>query len=162
MKSKKIIIIDIDGVLIPFPKHFEKYVSDILGIKYTLCQIKQLPQYKILKYSYRISGIKRNLPILHKKIPKIISLWKVKYSIWIVSTRPMELSGIDTISWLNTNKIYYDELFFVNNKPQFVEKIGDNVFAIIDDDENNLAPFNKTKTKTILIKDYRDWSEISL
>jgi uncharacterized HAD superfamily protein len=162
MRYKKALVIDIDGVLVPYPEHFENYVYSLLNIRYKLGDIKKLPQYHTLKYSYRISNIKRTLPLLNDNIPAILNKLKKKYAIWIVSTRPMEVSGMDTIAWLKTNNIYYDELFFVNDKVNFVGAIKENIFAIIDDDEDNLSVCKNSKVVTIRIKKPSDWQHLPI
>lgn len=161
MKSKKIVIIDIDGVLVPYPSPFEKYVYDLLKIKYSLNEIKSLEQYKLLKYSYRISSIKRKLPLLNKDIPTIINNLKNLYNVWIVTTRPIETSGMDTLSWLETNEIKYDEIFFVNDKINFIDSVKNNVCAVIDDSDDNLIPFRDNRDSLVIhIKKPSDWSKI--
>src|SRR3989339_1972429 len=160
MASKKIIIIDIDGVLVSYPEHFENYVFDLLKIRYTLDEIKLLPQYQLLKYSFRVSNIKRTLPILNDNIPKIIDQLRKLYNVWIVTHRPIEMSGMDTIAWLDVNKIGYDEIFFVKNKICFMHAIKESILAIIDDEDNNLIPFKDSGIVMIHISGPADWMNI--
>lgn len=156
MRSK-IIIIDIDGVLSVYPGEFEKYASELLGKKHTYKELKSLPQYKLLKYSYRKVGIKRTLPLVNDTIPQIIDELKAGFQIWIVTTRKIDLSFDDTVYWLKTKKINYDKIFFVKNKVTFVSQMNEDIFAIIDDEIDNLIPFKNKGIITIQIQCSDDW-----
>lgn len=152
----KILIIDVDGTLVEYPKHFEDYVFKMSGYKAELNELKKLYYYDVLKQAYRTSGIKRDLPLLNDKIPIILKELKNKYQIWIVTARSNLYSGVDTIYWLDKNEIYYDNLFFVSNKNHFISSIK-NIHAIIDDDIELLNLFINTDIKTILINKNNDW-----
>lgn len=139
MSSDKICILDIDNVL----ADYENFFLDWANKKYNLneksiCTFKKKLNYKSIKYDYRTSGVKRKIPLIKNAFNFISNLHKKNFKIWIITSRPVFKNTIeDTKYWLKHNNLFYDKLFFSNNK---IEVILNNVKElsqikfIIDDD----------------------------
>jgi hypothetical protein len=136
--NKKIIILDIDGLLNDYPKSFLQWVRLTYGISVpTLAVLKKQDNYKIIKEHYRMSGAKKYSVITDGLNYLLDFLRSGNFYVWIITSRPVLAETVDhTKYWLNKNKIPYDRLDFCRDKkstlglkPELFEKI---VFAIDD------------------------------
>lgn len=146
MNSKNIAIVDIDGCLTDYPKVFLSWVSKHRGISFSSLEAMKNSMsrgdYEALKHSYRISGVKRNLPVYPYAKETLEALKRNGMGIWIITSRPKwEPVFSDTKYWLNTNDVPYDELFFVGNKQDFMKQIPEKRIRIIIEDEHDTFEF---------------------
>lgn len=140
-KINKICAIDLDGVIVDYPKCFVDFVN--LKIK---CNFKDfndlrnnLPvqQYVKIKKDYRTSGAKKTLPI-NKGIKELIDYLKDKgYIIIILTKRPYKKYYrifADTKFNLDSNNIYYDAILFDSQKHKRISAEFPQLDFIIEDD----------------------------
>jgi hypothetical protein len=120
--DKKIIILDIDGVISDYPKCFIDYINKKNNSNFkTIYDLKNnLSQQQIydFKDDYRNSGIKSILP-LKEGIIEFIDKIKEKYHIVLLSSRPYSKYFriyADTLEWLEKNKIHYDAIYWDEKK----------------------------------------------
>lgn len=121
-KSKKIIILDIDGVIADYPECFVNYVNNKTNTKFVnMFDIRNmLTQKQIydLKDEYRNSGVKSSLPVKEYAIDFINKI-KQKYYIVLLTSRPYSKYFriyADTLEWLDKNKIHYDAIYWDEKK----------------------------------------------
>lgn len=141
-----IAIIDIDGCLVDYPNVFLSWVSECEGVSFSSLQdlkdSMSRNKYEDLKHSYRISGIKRRLPLLPNAKETLSVIKNRGMTVWIVTTRPeWEPVASDTKYWLDKNNILYDDIFFVTNKQSFLKTVKDDGIQIIIDDEYAVVNF---------------------
>ncbi|GAH16034.1 unnamed protein product, partial [marine sediment metagenome] len=132
----KTILVDIDGTVNNYPKCFLDWVELNTGQSYmTVVEMKEKigsANYQNIKYKYRMSGVKRELPVYHSSI-KVLSEFKNKgCQIWFYTTRPrIQKVMDDTVFWLN-KYFMYNQLFFVDNKKDFLNKHMPTISLVID------------------------------
>ena len=146
MGSKNIVITDLDGCLTDYPRVFLSWVAENRGLPfYSLEAMKasmSRDDYEEIKHSYRISGVKRNLPVCPGVKEALEELKRNGIDIWAVTTRPSwEPVFSDTKYWLNANNLPYHELFFVSNKREFIEQHLDKGIRAVIDDNYEVAEF---------------------
>lgn len=139
----KYVLTDIDGCLTRYPFHFLKWVKKETGVlPLSLVELKasmSKKDYESLKYRYRISGVKRNLPLIHNAKMVLQALVKQGYKLYIYTSRPKwDPVYSDTKYWLAKNNIPYSKLFFLKDKIKLFEKLGRHNFEIIVDDDYEL------------------------
>lgn len=158
LKSKKDIklaVLDIDGIICSHSVEF------LRGTTYnTIYEFKNddINLYNEKKYSFRVSGIKRNLPVKPYVYNFLQTLKNKGYLILLLSARPYEKFiriYADTLYWLENNDIKYDFLFFNKNKEQFIidNVLPEQVKFCVDDGIDNV---NKLSLyfKTYLLPNY--------
>lgn len=141
-----IAIIDIDGCLVDYPNVFLSWVFEFKGISFSSLQdlkdSMSLNKYEKLKHSYRVSGIKRQLPLLPNALETLSVIKSRGMKIWIATTRPeWEPVASDTKYWLDKNNLPYDDLFFLANKQSFLKTVKDDRIRIIIDDDYTVVDF---------------------
>ena len=131
-RSKKIVAIDIDGILNNYPDCWVDFVNDRLAEgdkrltklfthlrsnKFSdLHHVKRVVPYETyrdLKRDYRESGVKENLPVVTGSKEFLQILRENGYIIFIITARPFgEYPGLfrQTINWLNNNGLYCDDI----------------------------------------------------
>lgn len=128
-ENKKICYLDLDGVLNNYPKcwlnflwenypdrkFIREYINDLNKIKH------QIPYqvYKDLKWEYRESGYKENIPADTNAEMLCAKLNSMGFHICIITSRPIKEHPSlfkQTVNWLNKNHIYYDDLIFDEDK----------------------------------------------
>lgn len=148
--NDKYAVFDIDGVLNNYPKCFMDFIEKE-GYNYNTPEefkSENLLAYEMLKHRYRQSGVKASIPV-NTKNASLINHFKSKgYKIILLTARPYKkYSRIfnDTIEWLNKNDIYYDYIFFNENKERLLLENfkSDSIEIIIDDDINNVRLLQK-------------------
>lgn len=146
--QKPVAIIDIDGILTDYPQCFLDWVFEKYNLRFNSIDNMQdsmtIEKYNVIKFEYRSSGVKRNLP-LKEGAENIIDFMEILeslgYDIWIVSTRP-SMCREDTEAWLNQNGITYHHLRLVSNKRQYIKWLiskGHKIHVIIDDKIHELV-----------------------
>ena len=146
MSSKGIVIIDLDGCLTDYPRVFLSWVAENKGFSCDSLEAMKASMsrddYEEIKHSYRISGVKRSLPVSSGVKEALEDLKRNGIDIWVVTTRPSwEPVFSDTKYWLNTNNLPYHELFFVSNKPEFIEQNLSKGIRVVIDDDYKVAEF---------------------
>lgn len=120
---KKIIGIDIDGVLNNYPNTWVSYLNTTLGTDFrTLYEAKDtLPysKYKKLKSGYRDNGFSEKLEPKEGAVEFLQSLKSMGYYIIIITSRPIDEHNSllqQTTEWLKSKNLYYDFLYFSHSK----------------------------------------------
>ncbi len=144
MNAKDIVVTDIDGCLVDYPKVFLSWVAENKNLAFNnLSDLRaSMPteEYENIKHHYRISGAKRAFSVLSDAKETLQWLKSKGLSIWVVTTRPdWEPVVSDTKHWLKASGIPYDELYFTENKKSFIANgLKDKLkfkFVIEDDSE---------------------------
>jgi len=144
----KIAIIDIDGVLSDYPNNvFFKFIKDkknhIFRNKEEIVNKYGRFEYDRLKNEFRRSGLKLKYKVKENSKESIDLLRAKGYFISIITSRPLLIENIYTTrTWLNENKINYDQLFFVRDKASaFLETSNYDQVIIIDDEYKGLIDY---------------------
>ncbi len=150
LKDKKIIAVDLDGVLVDYPNCLFKFVKKeknitILqkhkdkNVNETILHYLSEKELKEIKRKYRLCGIKKRLKSMKgaKEFTKRFS--KNGYKIIILSSRPYKEYPIifsDTLKWLKKNNIKYDAVLFDEKKEEkIINKFPYMKFMVEDDGE---------------------------
>jgi len=146
--NKKIVILDIDGVLNDYPKSFLKWVEQTYGISTpNLATLKNNINYNDIKNNYRISGAKKYSGLTEGIIYLLEFLKSDDYYIWIITSRPVLAETVEfTEFWLRENKIKYDKLDFCRDKKSILslnKNILKNIILAIDDSVEFLMGIEK-------------------
>jgi uncharacterized HAD superfamily protein len=143
---KKIVIVDIDGILTDYPHCFLKWVKQHKKKTYasipSMKKAISLSEYEVIKEEYRNSGIKRYLPVNQSVLEVLKTCKRNGYIIWIVTTRPKREPVVsDTLIWFENKLIPYDEIFFVTDKKEFIKQVirTNSIYIIIDDEMDKLV-----------------------
>lgn len=142
-QKDKVIIVDIDGILVDYPTCFLDWVKVNTGKAFgTIQDMKNetgLESYEIIKEQYRQSGIKRMLQPKQVFCNICNMLYEAGIVVFIVTKREKREPIIkDTIHWLDNN-LHYDAVFFVKDKIEFMKSIGGcNIIGILDDNLTDL------------------------
>ena len=134
----KIIMVDIDGPLVDYPKCFLDWVENNKDLHFDdLDNMKEQlsrREYEDIKEQYRFSGIKRKLPIINDAKETLMFFKQKGWKIWIVTRRPnISPVNVDTKYWLDYNAIPFDQLIFSQDKTQLFNG-GNNICIVVDDD----------------------------
>jgi len=130
----KVCIIDIDGVLTPYPLCFTSWVKNTYGVEVHQSDAIEWGKYKVL---YRESGAKRTLPIIETS-REALKLLKAKgYTIVLLTNRPSDIYQriySDTIFWLKESGYEYDYIFWAKEKKiiEIINKCKDIKFVVDD------------------------------
>lgn len=162
LKSKKdsVIIVDIDHVLADWEWSFLNFINSQCIKLYNHSEqlrSENIKLYDEIKHKFRISGIKKYMPVIKGSVQFIDKLKKAGYVIVIVTARPYETYHnlwYDTKYWLDNNKFNYDALFFENKKHQKLIKTFENldcIKCVIDDDIDVIRSMSSIGLKTFKI-----------
>lgn len=166
---KKVIAVDIDGVLIDYPDCFIKYVHEVFGNKLPkntpdfyppdfMGSVRDLfgvdeATYQALKDAYRNSGIKKMIPPKNGVPDFLRQIEEKGYDIWLCTSRP-KFCGPDTLQWIKNYNISYSGLIIDKGDKygSLVEKLGKNkVYAAIDDNPDYIARLKSLDIQMILM-----------
>lgn len=137
MNERKVIVIDIDGVLNNYPIEFVAWVNEEYSLNYNcISELKNDPNYKEIKHAYRMSGYKKELSVIENVSKFFDYIYQKNIAVWVVTSRPAINKVInDTKYWLANNDIFYDRIYFTDSKYSVLKKETDVDFlAIIEDD----------------------------
>lgn len=151
--DKKIVGVDIDGVLAEYPLSFLNFVNKELGTSYTIEQVKAyniaeclglpLEQVMELKHKYRETGQKRFIPLCSGAREFLVWLEAQGYAIVLLTSRPFDKYKRilpDTMEWLLINDLPYDALMFDENKNErLLKEFGPERLAFFVDDVSKYA-----------------------
>jgi len=114
-KEKKVVAVDLDGVLVQYPECWIDYVNKKIKKNFKdLGEMKDMlsySEYRKLKRLYRTDGSKANLPAVEGATKFISGLQNAGYKIVIITSRPYHLYHEiydATVRWLRNNKISPD------------------------------------------------------
>lgn len=148
IQDKKVVILDIDGVISDFPNCFIDFINKKTSNSFIdLFQVKNslsISEIDSLKHDYRNSGEKRFLPVKNDIIDFINKINK-KFNIVLLSSRPYHKYNriyADTLEWLHSNDVKYNMILWDYKKDRSILKnfdINNIVFMI----EDNLKFANK-------------------
>lgn len=137
---EKICVFDIDGVLNYYPQTWVRFVNEKEKADYkSLDEIKDslsYSKYKKLKESYRVSGVKAEFAPRKGVINLINKLRDLGYLIIIISARPVSKYPSlykQTVDWLDSRGIQYDNLLFSDKKQFEVIKYYPNMEFMVED-----------------------------
>ena len=147
--QEKVCIIDIDGVLTPYPDGFLGWVRATYNLELDPKMVTTWEHYKDL---YRQSGAKRDLPVIESSKQALIKLKERGYTIVLLTNRPVGVYQriySDTIYWLTTNGIPYDYIFWAQGKKilEIMDKVSSIKF-IVDDDIATVMQFDSAEIKS--------------
>jgi len=159
-KDRKIAIIDIDGVIVEFPKNFIEFVNKRSNKTFNnLHEIKDdlsIDYYK-LKKDFRAEGFEGSTGEVIEETRTLINVLK-EQNIFIIllTARPYKKYFrlfYDTIKWLKENDVHFDAIIWEEEKAEFiVNSLKDNeVIFCIDDDISNVNKLVQ-RFKTYLVK----------
>ena len=118
-KDKKIVGIDIDGVLGEYHEWFLKYTDNEFGLKYkTIDELKKAigtKNYEYIKSMYRQSGVKAGMPARPGASELTHKLKEMGYQIIILTARPYKKYTriySDTLEFLKRNGIQFDAIIW--------------------------------------------------
>ena len=154
----KICAIDLDGVIVDYPKCFVDFVND--NTKYSFKNYREMKatlsaiEYLDVKNNYRESGAKKTLPI-RKGAKGMIKYLKNKgYTIIILSKRPYKKYYrifADTKHNLDSNNIAFDALLFDSQKHKRILTEIPQLDFIIEDDRIIANEISATGYKCFLV-----------
>ena len=181
--------IGIDGVLGDSDKIFRKYINKYFGFNlkrkdvthFFYERVLGIPQKKMSEFWKHFTDTKKWLEIpLLTGAKTSIDYLKEKYQIIIITARPENVKEL-TLEWLQKNKIFYDKIFFIQEKrgENKLRKIFSNCISLkcFIEDRLDIAiefikenirvllfdyPWNQTKkkiNKELLIR-VRGWQEV--
>lgn len=159
---EKIILVDIDGTVNSYPKCFLDWVKHDSGVDYlTIEEMKKqvgITSYQHIKYKYRMSGIKRELPVYPSSTIVLKSFKDSGWQVWFYTTRPkIKKVMVDTRFWLNKH-FSYNQLFFVDDKKRFLNTHVSTISLLIDDDPEIIEYVNNGYGCTgMLVNDADSW-----
>jgi hypothetical protein len=161
-ESQAVCIIDIDGVLNYYPKCFHDWVKNQFGKEVDkVCNPVEYVKYKGL---YRDSGAKKDLPINENSKEALQKLKLLGYTIVLLTNRPYKLYKriySDTITWLNSNNISYDFIFWAPEEK--ITAIWDKcpkIKFIVDDNPNTCYDFAAMGVKTYCFNGKNDDEDV--
>jgi len=139
-KDKKVVALDLDGVLCEYPKPWIDYVNIETANNFkTLEEVKDnidVITYTKLKSQYRQSGLKRYIKPTYYAKEFTETLKSLGYWIVIITSRPYKQYYrlySDTLEWLENNNISYDALYFEEQKNlKIIEEIPNLSFMVED------------------------------
>jgi uncharacterized HAD superfamily protein len=112
----RVCVIDIDGVLTPYPDCFYNWVKENYHVNIKKADTVIWEKYKTL---YRESGAKRSLPLITSSREALRKLHAKGYTIVLLTNRPTEKHKriySDTITWLSDCQIPYHYIFWASDK----------------------------------------------
>lgn len=104
------------------------------------------------KGEFRESGIKRDALVINGASQMLQTIAK-KYKVILLSSRPYKQYRrifADTIEWLRKNQLYYDALFFEEDKREWVYSHYDKIAFCIEDDPNQVVKIANSGIKVFM------------
>ena len=129
--NKKVIGVDIDGVLAEYPRSFVQFINKELGTSYKLEDVVDYNIYESLgislekgmqlKDKYRQAGEKRFIPLCEGAKHFLNWAREKDYAVVLLTARPYQQYKrifADTMEWLKANELHYDMVLFNENKEE--------------------------------------------
>jgi len=129
--GKKVIGVDIDGVLADYPRSFVQFINEELGTYYMLEDVTSYNIYESLgiplekglelKDKYRQTGQKRFIPLCEGAKEFLDWAREQDYAVVLLTARPYQQYKrifADTMEWLKSNELHYDMVLFSENKEE--------------------------------------------
>lgn len=160
MDKIKICVLDIDGVLCSYPEAWVKFVNEHVDKSLQSNNLTVLKQkvpystYRRLKEKYRISGIKRTLPIIDGATEFTKKLRKLGYIIVLLTKRPFlkyEQLFADTLYWIKENQIEHDLIFWGKDKHFQILKYFPSLDFLVEDNHKSANEVAKLGYKVYLL-----------
>jgi len=159
LKSKKfsnVCIIDIDGVISRYPEYYYDWAKELYGLDPTEITANKVLNEQ-LKHEYRLSGAKRNIPVVPGARESLTKLRELGYSIILLTNRPNKSYAniyYDTLYWLKMNELPFDYIFWSEgdvSKVAFAFNKTKDIKFVIDDSLNTCIEFNNLGVKTYYV-----------
>jgi len=142
-EGSKICAIDLDGVLVDYPRCWIDFINLQLSTSFkNLSEVKNKLESSVyfkLKDEYRKSGYKRDIPFKDGSKEFVDELKSMGYNIIILTSRPYSKYFRifhDTKYSLDKNDIHYDAIFFDEKKHLKILDEVETLSFLVDDDEN--------------------------
>ena len=148
--KEKVCIIDIDGVLTPYPDCFVSWVQEHYDKNFDI-EKSDIMLHEMYKHFYRESGQKQKLPYNFLSIKALRELRNLGYTIVLLTNRPARtykrIYG-DTIAWLKAVDIPYDYIFWADDKKilSIIDKCK-KIDFVVDDSESTCNEFKQAGIK---------------
>ena len=158
----KVCIIDIDGVLAPYPQYFINWAKENHN---TSINKKNIIEWEHYKHLYRESGAKRNIPFVTSSKDALDRLYSKGYTIILLTNRPASKYKriySDTLYWLRTCQMKYHYIFWAEDKKilAVIDKCK-NVNFVVDDSNKTCKEFKNAGIKAYQFgKDIKSLLEI--
>jgi len=167
--GRKVVGVDIDGVLAAYPEHFLDFINREVGTdlkvedltEYNVYEALELPydMTKRLKAKFRETGEKRHIPVLDGAKEFLESLKNNDYKIVLLSARPYKKYKrifADTQEWLEKNELIHDAILWDEDKcNRLIREFGhDNVEFFVEDNRNNALDISKTADVYLINRPY--------
>ena len=133
--SNKIVLVDIDGCLNDYPNRYIGFINRTLGTNYRFKRDieNSLPAETILAFKRLYFSLRKYSMDVSCGTQDAINKLMEKYTVYILTSRSTSYKLI-TYEWLHKNDINYNEIFFYQDKKEFISIIGEKyVVAVIDD-----------------------------
>ena len=160
-EAKSIAVVDIDGVLNTYPHCFIDWAKN-RGIDIDLeTNSRDRIEWEKAKSFYRMSGGKRAIPAKKGAKELTQTLHELGFFVAITTNRPVERYPnivADTLSWLNTNGIYYDYINWSDLKTKVVDLSSylDQIKLVLDDDDDILTEFDMYEVPIFPVRPLED------
>jgi len=161
--AKKVIVVDIDDVLCDYNKFFTSKFNDAYGTdcdSVFVIKEEHPKEYIDFKHHYRVTGYKREVPVIKNAKSMCSYFHKLGYKILLISSRPYKKYFrifSDTLYWLKKNNIAFDALYFDENKYEKIMKEFPQTNFFIDDMRNNANSVGEMGFKVFLLN--KQWNK---
>lgn len=148
--NKPVVIFDIDGVINNFPDCFLDWVYERTNVRFasveSMKQKLDLKTYQELKIEYRLSGEKRNQPIIQETLNLMNILKERRETIILFTNRPVTKYKViytDTLVWLNKNNVPFEAIYWSDfQRKEDIYKLRFKIKFIVEDNLDNSKNFN--------------------
>lgn len=145
----KVCIIDIDGVLSPYPQCFINWVKKNYEV---VLKKRDIINWEYYKNLYRESGAKRSIPFITSSRDALNKLYHKGYTIVLLTNRPVSKYKriySDTLDWLSAYQVRYNYIFWAEDKKilTIIDRCK-NISFVVDDDNKTCKEFRNAGIKT--------------
>jgi uncharacterized HAD superfamily protein len=166
LDGRKVVGVDIDGVLAQYPKSLIDFVNEQKGTCFTVDDVTSYDIFsdlgidfmegKELRHQYRESGKKKFIEAYPEASYFLKKLKQMGYVVVLLTARPYEKYKrifADTQYWLRSNELEYDMILWDENKGErLVKEFGaENIEFFVDDVAKNANDISDMGIKCYLI-----------
>ncbi len=177
LEDKKVVAVDIDGVLCNYPEDFIKFAEEKSGNNLKKIKLKDYNLYDLLsneigedklkeiKHEFRLSGQKRFMSVIEGAKNGLSYLRSKGYTIVLLTARPYKQYPrmfADTMEWLKKNELPFDAILWDENKEEKIIKEFPSLNFMIEDLHTNANKIARKGYKVFLLKkEYNESKEIN-